>query len=92
MREPVKWIFFCSEADYPKFLALVTSYPLFRPTYDGFVKATDDQIKRNAEQQSREKVWVSFEDFEAYRSRPENAGKDDVRLLNMLTHLSWGDK
>ncbi len=88
MREPVTWIFFCAKEDYPKFLALVPTYPQFRSTYDEFVKATDGQIKRGAEQQNRRKVSVSYEDFIAYRSRPENEGKDVIRLLNMFTHLS----
>ena len=87
MTEPVKWIFFCSEADYPMFRDL----PLgLAPTYSEFVVDTDRRIKSDAEQVTREKVIVGYGKFIAYCKKK---GKEpDWHALDAYTLQVWGEK
>lgn len=92
MNEPLPWIFFCNREDYSRFRALVHDYPLFRPRYDEFVRLTDEQIGRDAEQQTLRKISIRYEDFLAYRSHPGIEATSDLELLYRFTHLSSGEK
>ena len=86
MIEPVKFIFFCSETDYPKFLALLPEH--FPPTYEQFVTAVNQCIKNRLEQVTVEKTNVGMDEFLKFC---EKTGKSpDYQALVACTFETWG--
>jgi hypothetical protein len=88
MSEPVRFIFFCSEADYPKFLAILPGN--FPPTYREFVANVNQRIKDRKEQITLEKTNVSFDEFIAFCR--ERGKEPDYDLLVACTFHAWGRK
>ena len=64
MGDPIDFIFFCSAADYPKFLALL---PDHLPTsYSEFIARVDKHIEKSKEQVTIHKTNVGFDEFIAF--------------------------
>lgn len=80
-------LFFCSEADYPKFLSLLQGH--LPPTYCEFVSRVNNSIKEREEQITVLKVNVGFEDFLAF-CRSEGKSPD-YESLNLFVFRLWGN-
>ena len=86
MNDPVPWIFFCSETDYPKFLALLPE--VFLPTYREFVSRVDERITDVMEKYTIVKTNVGFEEFIAYCAA--GGKKPNYDSLLSYTFRAWG--
>lgn len=86
MSDPVKFIFFCSEADYPKFLAIVPND--FPPTYQQFVARVDQSIKNRMEQVTVVKTNVGFDEFMAFCAKSGKEPNYDTFVA--YTFQVWG--
>ena len=86
MSEPVKFEFFCSETDFPKYATLLPG--AFPPTYIDFVTRANQRIERSMEQVTVEKVTVPYEEFEAYCA--DRKAVPSYELLVRCTFLAWG--
>lgn len=83
MNSPVPWIFFCTEADYPKFLALLPN--IFPPTYREFVANVDQRIANVMEQYTIVKTNVGFDEFVVFCSQKGKVPNYDS-LLSCTFH------
>ena len=86
MSEPIPWVFFCSETDYPKFLALLKGK--LPPTYREFVAAVDQRIADVMEQRTIVKTNVGFEEFLAFCAKERKP--PDYNALLSCTFVAWG--
>lgn len=88
--EPIPWVFFCSEADYPKFFALFgTARPDdFPPTYEPFVALVDERIKKAEEDITLVKAYVRYDEFTSYCAAHKEGLSYDA--LMRCTHLAHG--
>ena len=86
MNEPIPWIFFCTETDYPKFFSLLSD--IFPPTYGEFIAGIDKSIADVMEQYTIVKTNVGFEEFIAYCAV---SGKEpNYDSLLSCTFQAWG--
>jgi hypothetical protein len=86
MTEPVPWIFFCTEADYPKFRSIL---PRDLPAaYDEFVSGVDSRIKNMMEHQTIVKTNVGFDEFLAFCTK--NGKEPNYDSLVSCTFHTWG--
>ena len=86
MSNQIPWLFFCSEADYPKFLALLPND--LPPAYHEFVSVVDKCIANEMKQLTIVKTYVGFDEFTAFcKAR----GKvPDYDTLIACTFQAWG--
>jgi len=80
------WIFCCSEADYPKFLALFPEN--FPPSYREFVALVDQRIKNREEQLTILKAYVGFDEFLAFCA--SEGHKPNYEALDVCSFRAWG--
>lgn len=86
MKEPVPWIFFCTESDYPKFLALLPND--LPSSYSDFVVRVDSHIKNMMEQYTIVETNVGFDEFIAFCEK--NGKESNYDSLVSCTFHTWG--
>ena len=86
MNEPVPWIFFCTESDYPKFLALLPND--LPASYRDFVARVDSHIKNMMEHCTIVKTNVGFDEFIAFCTKNRKEPNYDS-LVSRAFH-TWG--
>jgi hypothetical protein len=86
MSEPVKFIFFCIEADYPKFLAILPDY--LPATYQEFVARVNQSIENRMKEVTIVETDVGFDEFMAFCDKSGKVPNYDT--LVAYTFQVWG--
>lgn len=81
------WVFFCSEADYPKFLPFLQIDP--STTYSDFVTLIDQRIKKSEEHITVLKANCGFEAWLAFCKARGHVPNHES--LDLFCHYVWSN-
>jgi hypothetical protein len=86
MADPIPWIFFCTEKDYPRFLEVLPGH--LPSSYENFVAAVDQRIADETGQVTVAKSYVGFDEFMAFCEL--HGRTPDYDALLMCAFRIWG--